>query len=138
MPDAAKNLDQEFWRPPIQSAAAVRPHTELCPRCNTEFLLGSRFCHICGASRETQPAGSDRFTRWLDLSAIAEATGLTAASLIAFIVGVVCLIGAVAVGLIYTATTVLDWQAVQLWRIQWLLAALAVFTAGILLNRAAR
>ena len=39
-------------------------------------------------------------------------------------------------GLVYTAATVLDWQAVQIWRIEWLLAAIAAFLAGILLRAA--
>jgi hypothetical protein len=35
----------------------------------------------------------------------------------------------------YTAATVLDWQAVQIWRIEWLLASAAAFLAGILLKK---
>jgi hypothetical protein len=31
----------------------------------------------------------------------------------------------------------LDWQAVQLWRIEWLLGATASFLAGILLKKSA-
>jgi hypothetical protein len=37
--------------------------------------------------------------------------------------------------LVFTATTVLDWQAVQVWRIEWLLAAAVAFLAAILLKR---
>ena len=49
---------------------------------------------------------------------------------------VLCLLGASAVGVIFSARTVLDWQAVQLWRIEWLLAAVAAFVAGCLLKKA--
>jgi hypothetical protein len=38
-------------------------------------------------------------------------------------------------GFLFTATTLLDWQAVQIWRIEWLLAASAVFVAGVLLKK---
>jgi len=38
-------------------------------------------------------------------------------------------------GIIYTAATVLDWQAVQIWRVEWLLAAIGAFLVGILLKR---
>jgi hypothetical protein len=139
MPEAARNLDQEFWRPPAQAApttAVVRPHAEVCSRCHTEFVLGSRFCHVCGAERDALPAYDDKLSRWLDLHVITDAMGMTVASLIAFIVGLACAIAALATGLIYTATTPLDWQAIQVWRIQWLLAALVAFVAGILLKRA--
>jgi hypothetical protein len=36
---------------------------------------------------------------------------------------------------IFTARTPLDWQAVQLWRIEWLLAGIAGFAAGLLLKK---
>lgn len=140
MPEAARNLDQEFWRPPAQaapSAAVVRPQSEVCPRCHTDFVLGSRYCHVCGAERDALPAYNDKFSRWFDLHVITDALGLTVASMVALIIGFACAIAAVATGFIYTATTTLDWQAIQLWRIQWLLGALAAFAAGILLKRAA-
>jgi hypothetical protein len=31
--------------------------------------------------------------------------------------------------------TAVDWQAIQLWRIEWLLGAVAAFIAGALLKR---
>jgi len=43
-------------------------------------------------------------------------------------------LAAVGTGLVYTASTVLDWQAVQIWRIEWLLAAVVAFLGGILLK----
>ncbi|MFB3917062.1 MAG: zinc ribbon domain-containing protein [Terriglobales bacterium] len=142
MSGAAHNLDQEYWRPPVQQntpGTAVRPTTEVCPRCNSEYALGARFCHVCGAEREPQAASADtdRITRFLDFHIIMNSLGMTVGALVAFIVGIGCAIAAAATGFIYTATTALDWQAVQLWRIEWLLAAVAAFAAGILLKRTA-
>jgi len=54
---------------------------------------------------------------------------------IAFLSGVVCVAGALAVSLFFGARTVVDWQAIQLWRIEWLLAAVAAFAAGCLLKK---
>lgn len=60
--------------------------------------------------------------------------GLPTASLIAFVLGLVCVAGALLVGLL-TAKTLIDWQAIQMYRIEWLLAATAAFVAGILLKK---
>jgi hypothetical protein len=61
--------------------------------------------------------------------------GLGTASLLAFVVGIACIVGALFTGVVYTAATVLDWQAVQIWRLEWLLGAAVAFIAGILLKR---
>lgn len=143
MSEAAHHLDprleQEFWRPPMHSVEVQETRTaDVCSRCHSEFVVGSRFCHVCGAEREPQPEYSGgSVSRYLDFHLITGALGLTAASLIAFIVGIACVAAALATGLMYTASTVLDWQAVQIWRIEWLLAALVAFAAGILLKRTA-
>ena len=48
----------------------------------------------------------------------------------------VCLIMAgIAVGMIYNVQTFNDFQAVQLYRMQWLLGAIAAFAAGLLLKK---
>jgi hypothetical protein len=49
--------------------------------------------------------------------------------------GVFCLVGALAVSVFFTAQTALDWQAIQMWRIEWLLAAIAAFVVGCLLKK---
>jgi hypothetical protein len=71
----------------------------------------------------------------LEFHRIKERIGLPTAAMIAFLAGITCVLAAVLVGFIFSANTVLDWQAVQLWRIEWLLAAAAAFLAGILLKR---
>jgi hypothetical protein len=45
-------------------------------------------------------------------------------------------VGAALLGVIYRTDTLLDWQAVQIWRVEWLLAALAALLAGLLLKKA--
>ena len=142
---APHNFDHEYWRPAGHVGAAaeaspvVRSQVDVCQRCNTEFVLGSRFCHVCGAGREATTQSETRlsrsFVQMLDFHMIKDALGLSIGSLIAFVVGLLCTIAAVVTGLMYTASTVLDWQAVQVWRIEWLLAGLVAFAAGILLKR---
>jgi len=61
--------------------------------------------------------------------------GLSMASLVAFFVGLGCLLAVVAVGVVYSVQNLADFQAVQSYRMQWLLAAVAAFVAGILLKK---
>jgi len=141
---------------------------EACPKCGTEFLLGSRFCHTCGGKRPLVMSASDRadaaaaarvwqqtvdrvgttlsaipwkqikFPGWfsnLHFHAIKSRLGLPTASLIAFIVGLGCVAGALLVGLFFNAKELMDWQAIQFYRAEWLLGATAAFVAGILLKK---
>lgn len=143
MSEAVHNMQQEYWRPPAQPAHATEPSSAMrgqltCEQCGTEFLVGSRYCHVCGSEREPL-VGSTVAGRWaeiLDFTRIREGLGLSIGALIAFMIGIGCVIAALATGFVYTAATVLDWQAVQIWRIEWLLAAAAAFLAGILLKKA--
>ena len=140
MSEYAQNINQEFWRPPVPGVAVpeVRTQPETCSRCSTEFVVGARFCYVCGMERESElEVSGASITRFLDLRLICNALGLTVGSLIAFVIGIVCIAAAIAVGFMYTASTVLDWQAVQVWRIEWLLAAAVALIAGILLKRSA-
>jgi hypothetical protein len=140
---------------------------EACPRCASEFLLGSHFCHTCGGRRPeaiSSAARADaaaiagvwqqmvhgvgslaaelswskiRFPSWLSylhFHEIKSRVGLSTASLIAFVMGLGCIGGALLVGLL-TAKTFVDWQAIQFYRAEWLLAATAAFVAGILLKK---
>jgi hypothetical protein len=105
--------------------------------CGTEFIVSSLYCHACGASRPDLGAGARtlEIPGLAELLAIGERLGLTTPALIAFLLGVLCVVGALAVSVFFSARTVLDWQAIQLWRIEWLLAAVAAFVAGCLLKR---
>jgi hypothetical protein len=180
MSEAAQEAHQEFWRPPLPAAAeetavheAVPVMAEVCPRCSSEFLLGSRFCHTCGGRRpeaihddahadaavlarvweqgvarvssvaagwaETCGKVWDRiqvpvWVQHLHFHEIQSWVGLSTASLVAFVIGLGCVAGALLVGLL-TAKTFVDWQAIQFYRAEWLLAATAAFVAGILLKK---
>jgi hypothetical protein len=138
MAEVIQNAEHEFWRAPMTaSAQATTGQTlvEACDRCTTEFVMGAAFCHVCGASRHPQPAPSRSWTRYVEFHFIQERLGLPTGSLIAFFVGIGFLLAAAVTGFIFSASTVLDWQAVQVWRIEWLLAAVAAFVAGVLLRR---
>ena len=139
MSGAVHRVDQDYWQPPrheegVQAAPAARALA--CPECGTEFVVGSRFCQVCGADREA--ADGSRQGSWTDVlefNRIRDFTGLSSASLVCLAAGIICVIAAVVTGFMYTANTVLDWQAVQVWRIEWLLAAAVAFIAGILFKR---
>lgn len=147
MAEVAKNAEerQEYWRPAVDEARtreadrALNMRAAVCNNCGTDYALGARFCHVCGAERDPRLAAPSRwrgsFSRWLDIEVIKSGLGLSMGSLLFFFVGMVCSIAAAVTGMAFSATTLIDWQAVQLWRIEWLLAATAAFVAGILLKR---
>ena len=142
MAEAAQTAQHEFWRPPM-AATELAVHADMvqaCDRCGTEFLVESRFCHACGASRaEIHPTTLSRIEERLSpkhIIGLGERLGLGQAAFIAFGAGIACLLCAISVGLIFSARTMLDWQAVQFWRIEWLLAAVAAFVAGCVLKTA--
>lgn len=140
MADVVNNVKQEYWRPASASRQIVVdpvPSDATC-ECGAEYLMGARYCHVCGADRVPdmglRPHGLS-LVEWLDFATIRERTGFGTASLVLFFVGVACAFAALAVGFLYTANTMLDWQAVQLWRIEWLLGAAVAFLAAIALKR---
>lgn len=99
-------------------------------------MVGAAFCHVCGLGRHgtvvRAVSWTDyfRFLRVLEFSSVKDWFGLPIASLCAFLIGCACLIVALAQGLRVDQ----DFEAIQLWRIQWLMAACAAFLAGILLK----
>jgi len=145
MSEVIDNAPQEFWRPPVARPDVAAPSmVEVCDRCGTEFMVGAKFCHDCGATRQprTTTFAEPNWTRaleflhLLEFHNVKEWLGLSMASLVAFFAGLGCLLAAITVGVIYSVQTLADFQAIQSWRIQWLLAALASFAAGILLKQA--
>jgi hypothetical protein len=180
MAGAVQGTQQEFWRPPTQAlgpevtvSESVRL-AEACPRCGTEFLLGSKFCHTCGGGRPEAISSTTRadaaavanvwergirriqiavtgirlpsfnkmklpsldnlkvpgWLHYLHFHEIKGRVGLSTGSFIAFVIGIACIAGALLVGLL-TA----NWQAIQMYRAEWLLAATAFFVLGILLKK---
>jgi hypothetical protein len=131
---------QEFWKPAVasrQETAAAEITDQVCQECGTDFVLGSRFCYVCGSDRNANlvATSANGLRAWIDFASLREALGQTNASLVALVMGFACVIAAIVTGFVFTATTLLDWQAVQLWRIEWLLGAVAMFAAGFLLKK---
>src|SRR5262249_47181255 len=135
MSDIAQNAERDFWTPPVAAPAiTVEPivpvsMVEVCDKCETEFIPGARYCHVCGAQR-AELAGGNVLRNWMQravhairtldfqraersIVALQQSLGLPVLSLIAFGIGLICLLGAIGVGLIFTVQTTLDWQAVQ-------------------------
>jgi ribosomal protein L37E len=141
MSDAVHNVQQEFWRPPLSQPTATTNLAEACRRCGTEFMVGAAFCHICGANRHratvipSSPTWTKHllFLRALEFSSVMSWFGLPLPALCAFLVGVALLMVALSMAFI-SIHDASDFEAVQLWRIQWLMAACAAFLAGILLR----
>src|SRR5262249_52109929 len=104
--------------------------------CGTDFLIGSRFCYMCGNDRQAVPADTaSRLPSWFDIVSLQELLGQSTPSLVALILWFACIVSAIVTGFRFIATTLAHWQAIQLWRIEWLLAAIALFVAGILLKK---
>jgi len=139
MSDMVRDAGQEFWRPPqVQEVSPALP--EACKRCGTEFMVGAAFCHICGMGRHRSSANATGalisylgFLKNLEFTAVRNWFGLSLPSLCAFLLGSGFLIVALAQGF-RSVQEFPDFEAVQLWRIQWLMAACASFLAGILLK----
>jgi len=127
----------EFWRPP-SPGTVIQDHSNTCQECRTEFIVGSRYCHCCGASRTGLGSGeAPPIPGVAEMTALGKRLGLAMPPLIAFVIGALCLLAAISVSVLFTARTALDWQAIQLWRIEWLLAGIAGFAAGLLLKKIA-
>ncbi|MGC1371987.1 MAG: hypothetical protein WA824_07615 [Candidatus Sulfotelmatobacter sp.] len=75
-----------------------------------------------------------RWLRYLHFHEIQRRIGLPTASLIAFFIGLGCIAGAACVSFFYKASNLAEFQAIQMWRLEWLMAATASFVAGILLK----
>lgn len=149
---------------PALAIAVAQSTTDACARCHGEFMIGAHFCHTCGQRRPeagmharsmagllagklawTRPWGDSVAAYWREISLpdwlhylhfheIKRWVGLPTAALIAFIIGLGCVAGAIGVSLFYKASNLAEFQAIQMWRIEWLLGATASFVAGILLK----
>ncbi len=135
MSDLVHDAQEEFWRPPVNQPLSSGM-AEACRRCGTEFMVGAAFCHICGMGRHRADAGATAIwirhfnvLRTLEFSNVKRWFGLPLVPLGAFLLGSAFLLVALSVGLLNA-----DFEAIQLWRIQWLMAACASFLAGILLK----
>src|ERR1700693_5676939 len=97
----------EFWRPPVAErvAAAQAEASEMveaCDGCRTEFMVGARFCYVCGSPRvNPSPVSAAHWTRYFEFHHIKQALGLPVPALVAFLIGLGCLLATVSVGFIY-------------------------------------
>ena len=139
----AQATPQEFWQPPVAHPQSLPALENACPGCASEFMVGARFCHVCGTTRSNKSAAAApawtqplEFLRALEFQSVKDWLGLSLASLIAFFAGIGCILAAITVGLLYSVQNLADFQAIQLWRLEWLLAALVAFVVGILLKHA--
>jgi hypothetical protein len=138
---ALGSSSQEYWRSPnpeIMRLVSPLPSAAPCWRCGADYSPSAHFCHICGSEREKRLTVVDTpetSVNSAESTSVLDRLGLSISSLIFFMLGLSCMIAAVLTGIFYKADTLVDWQAVQLWRIQWLLAASAAMLAGILLKK---
>jgi hypothetical protein len=138
MSEAANQAQHEFWRPPMLATDPVikLERTSACSQCGTEFIVSSLYCHSCGVKRPALNSEQVLEIPGLaELSGLGKRLGLTTPAVAAFLLGAMCLVGALAVSVLFSARTTLDWQAIQLWRIEWLVAAVAAFVGGCLLKK---
>ena len=123
---------REFWKP--QRPANFR--VEKCDGCGNEMVIGSRFCHLCGHERDSQPqVARSSFADIMDWDSIRRRSGLTTPALIFAIVGFGCGLAAILTGILISANTATDWWAVQTWRIEWMVGALVAFAAAMVFKR---
>jgi hypothetical protein len=141
-------LDYEHWDQPSAPMSGSSDATagaqlldkeanrqDVCRKCGAEFVVDSPFCRMCGRAREgVTPVTKKNVWRALDLATIRRRLGLSVGAMVCFVAGILCVIAGIATGFLYTATTLVDWQAIQIWRSEWLVASGVAFVCGILLN----
>ncbi len=141
MPQPAGSSSQDYWRPPnpeVMRLVVSSTNPSLCWRCGGDYVSGAHFCHVCGSQRDlrggTQATAADAHSHFPERSSRPAST-LSAASVVFFSLAIVCIVAAALTGVMYKALTLADWQAVQVWRIEWLLAAAVGVLAAILLKK---
>ena len=140
MASAAESTSQEYWRPSNPDVARVIPSLRgICWHCGMDYSPGARYCHSCGGAREdsnvqvlTDPKGRESRR---DLPGILRWSGLSVPCLVCLVAAVVFGLAAVLTAVVYREDTLVDWQAVQTWRMEWLLGAVVALLAGILLKK---
>jgi len=117
-------------RPAMESGVDAAAVTGLWNR-NSAWMRGRAEWLAASCRKVSFP----EWLRYLHFHEIQRWVGLSTAALVAFFVGLGCVLGAIGVSLFYRASNLAEFQAIQLWRIEWLLAATASFVAGILLKK---
>lgn len=120
-----QSTQADYWRPARPDTGPAAKVTSICDRCDAELLIESRFCHRCGQARGQALAARSRL---LD-----GALGEQLAPAAAFIIGLACVAAALGTGWLQNQSTTAGWQAVQVYRLEWLLGSAVAFLAGIFL-----
>jgi hypothetical protein len=138
MPDITRGPLQEYWRPApsvgntFQTRGPQTRNEAFCPICGTPYAIGARFCHTCGLSREGALEKRNPVKDWFDLDTLRTQLGISTASLIFVLAATIFILATVMTGLVYNTSTIAEWQAVQTWRIEWLLATVAALLLAML------
>ncbi len=138
MAEVVNQAHQEFWRPPLMASENVikLERSRACADCGTEFIVSSLYCHSCGLKRPSLAAAQElEVPGIVEFTALAGRLGLSGMATAAFLLGAFCLLAALSIGIFFSAKTPQDWQAIQMWRIEWLLGSVAAFIAGCLLKK---
>jgi hypothetical protein len=144
MADITRELSQEYWRPAPTPGNDFQTHgfhpqgnPAFCSICGTQYAAGARFCFLCGLGREDDLRVGKRGLHmdWLDFDRIREQTGLPTVSLVLVLAAVAFMLAAVMTGLVYNTSTIAEWQAVQTWKVEWLLATVAALLAAKLFKK---
>jgi hypothetical protein len=121
---------------------AVRPATSSSPATDAEIMAGLWARSVAWTRTATSSLTAawrefhfPEWMRYLHFHEIKRWVGLPTGALIAFFVGLGCVAGAIGISLFFKASNLAEFQAIQMWRIEWLLAATASFVAGILLKK---
>lgn len=143
MSQAVPDVQNEFWRPPsTRPGVVVSPTIEACTGCGSEYMVGARFCYLCGLARERETESGKGRVQFLALlrgfaaEGIKLGLGLGTVSMVAFLTGLACIVVALLRGTIHSAHNLEELELLQLSRLQWLLGSVASFVAAMLLNRA--
>jgi hypothetical protein len=121
-------------RRPSPATSTLTADAAVMARFWNRSVVGIRSCSSSVAAAWHKISFPD-WVQYLHFHEIKRWIGLPTAALIAFIIGLGCVAGAIGVSLFYRASNLAEFQAIQMWRIEWLLAATASFVAGILLKK---
>ena len=118
------------------ASSGTNPERSESCRCGSEYIVSSLYCHSCGAKRlDLSTSRTLTIPGLTEVESLGERLGLNTPAVIAFLLGIFCVVGAIGVSLFFSVRTALDWQAIQMWRVEWLLGAVASFAAGSLLKK---
>ena len=141
MADFTRELSQEYWRPSQPSGGQQHGfHTQgeaFCNVCGTPYAAGARFCHLCGLGRDEDlhAEKTNQLLEWMDIGAIRMQFGLSNVSMVFLLAATIFMLATVLTGLVYNTSTVAEWQAVQAWRVEWLLATVVALLAAMLFKK---